>query len=155
MQEPIMENWEKIDTYINSIDDTIVKNSSFMPIKETVVVFEWTDLIIDNSWNITFKLNIFFAFSLFKALNTQIIIFACFVLSTLANFFTNALKRFLCFFGTNFPNNSFSKAIFSSSKYFAVTTHLPVRFQIGVQVKRVKFLPIPELRISTFEGLIS
>ncbi len=59
-QKKILEKQEKINNYVNSIDDEIVKNSWFTPIKRWWTNIKSHELIIDNFWNYVFKVKWFF-----------------------------------------------------------------------------------------------
>lgn len=54
------EKQEKLNNYLNSIDDEIVKNSSFIPLKRGWTNIKSHDLIIDNNWNYLFQVKWFF-----------------------------------------------------------------------------------------------
>ncbi len=54
------EKQEKLNNYLSSIDDEIVKNSSFLPLKRGWTNIKSHDLIIDNNWNYLFQVKWFF-----------------------------------------------------------------------------------------------
>lgn len=53
---------EKMSNYLNSIDDEIVKKSSFLALKKGWYNFETHNLIEDNFWNLIFKAILFFPY---------------------------------------------------------------------------------------------
>lgn len=60
IQKKALEKQEKLNNYINSIDEEIVKNSSFLPLKRGWTNIKSHDLIIENNWNYLFKVKWFF-----------------------------------------------------------------------------------------------
>ncbi|MDD5213897.1 MAG: hypothetical protein PHG82_05715, partial [Candidatus Gracilibacteria bacterium] len=60
IQKKALEKQEKLNNYVNSIDDEIVKKSSFIPIKRGGTNIKSHDLIIDNNGNYLFKVKGFF-----------------------------------------------------------------------------------------------
>lgn len=60
IQKKALEKQEKLNNYISSIDDEIVKNSWFTPLKHWGTNIKSHDLIIDNFWNYDFKVKWFF-----------------------------------------------------------------------------------------------
>lgn len=60
IQKKALEKQEKLSNYLNSIDDEIVKNSSFLPLKRGWTNIKSHDLIIENNWNYLFKVKWFF-----------------------------------------------------------------------------------------------
>ncbi len=60
IQKKALEKQEKLSNYLNSIDDEIVKNSSFLPLKRGWTNIKSHDLIIENNWNYLFQVKWFF-----------------------------------------------------------------------------------------------
>lgn len=54
------EKQEKLNNYLSSIDDEIVKKSSFIPLKRGWTNIKSHDLIIENNWNYLFQVKWFF-----------------------------------------------------------------------------------------------
>ncbi len=60
IQKKALEKQERFNNYISSIDEEIVKNSSFIPLKRGWTNIKSHDLIIENNWNYLFKVKWFF-----------------------------------------------------------------------------------------------
>lgn len=60
IQKKALEKQERFNNYISSINEEIVKNSSFIPLKRGWTNIKSHDLIIENNWNYLFKVKWFF-----------------------------------------------------------------------------------------------
>ncbi len=60
IQKKVLEKQERFNNYISSINEEIVKNSSFIPLKRGWTNIKSHDLIIKNNWNYLFKVKWFF-----------------------------------------------------------------------------------------------
>ncbi len=102
-----LEKLEKINNYISSINDSIVKNSSFQPLKWWWSNFKTHKLIIDTYWNIIFKV-----WTLFPTIFVWI--FSIPIVITLIIFFSYIISNFNNLNTTELINYVFPILLFSS-----------------------------------------